>query len=196
MSLLLQNPQPDQEMIMVGTSVLSDEAKKVLNEYISTHELTSAETRQPTDEEASSAETRKTDIMWIESNETTAPLYWNIANIVQGMNSEKWSFDINCIETLQYSVYEEGGHYITHSDAPMVGQAFQDNRKLSFSILLNDPDDFEGGELDVTAFHQDGHKLLKDEMLMFPSMMPHSVTPVTKGTRKALVGWVRGPNWR
>ena len=67
MSLLLQNPQPDQEMIMVGNNVLSDEAKKVLNEYISTHELTSAETRQPTDEEASSAETRKTDIMWIEN---------------------------------------------------------------------------------------------------------------------------------
>ena len=34
MSLLLQNPQPDQEMIMVGNNVLSDEAKKVLNEYM------------------------------------------------------------------------------------------------------------------------------------------------------------------
>ena len=30
-------------------------------------------------------------------------------------------------------------------------------------------------------------------MIMFPSTMLHEVTPVTRGVRRSLVGWVLGP---
>ena len=38
-------------------------------------------------------------------------------------------------------------------------------------------------------------ELEKYEIVFFPSWMPHMVTPVTKGTRKTLVGWVHGPDF-
>jgi PKHD-type hydroxylase len=36
----------------------------------------------------------------------------------------------------------------------------------------------------------------KGTIVFFSSNIEHEVTPVTKGTRYALVGWVNGPNLR
>ena len=36
----------------------------------------------------------------------------------------------------------------------------------------------------------------KGRVLIFPSFLPHKVTPVTKGVRKSLVTWMEGPAWR
>ena len=33
-------------------------------------------------------------------------------------------------------------------------------------------------------------------MALFPSFLPHRVTPVTRGVRYSLVGWVCGKPWR
>ena len=38
-------------------------------------------------------------------------------------------------------------------------------------------------------------ELKKGAMILFPSFLLHKVSPVTKGTRNSLVGWVRGPNF-
>ena len=76
-------------------------------------------------------------------------------------------------------------------------------RKLSFAIVLNE--DYEGGEFEVATLSgakelpkinvlnlnkKDG--LSKGSMVVFPSYIWHRVTPVTKGVRKSLVGWVVG----
>jgi PKHD-type hydroxylase len=68
-------------------------------------------------------------------------------------------------------------------------------RKISYTIILN-PDEYEGGEL---CFHID-RTLDKPypgqdnigSMIMFPSYLVHKVTPVTRGTRYAIVGWAHG----
>ncbi len=69
-------------------------------------------------------------------------------------------------------------------------------RKISFSILLNDPSEFEGGKLlfHISKDPVEAQLEKKGDMVLFPSFIPHSVTPVTKGVRKALVGWICGPN--
>ena len=71
-----------------------------------------------------------------------------------------------------------------------------DSRKISFSCLLNDPSEFEGGELTLMP-DSIGYpiQLKKYEICFFPSWMPHKVVPVTKGTRISLVGWVHGPDF-
>ena len=100
----------------------------------------------------------------------------------------------------------ENGHYDWHIDG-LHKDTSKYIRKVSFSIGLNDPDEYEGGELQffpqqyydasneygITA--NGGAKLLKNEAVFFNSVLVHRVSPVTKGVRKSLVGWVHGPEW-
>ena len=59
---------------------------------------------------------------------------------------------------------------------------------MSTVTLLNDENEFEGGDLFVS---KEKIPLKKGDMVIFPStfMYPHLVTPVTKGTRYTLVCW-------
>ena len=64
-------------------------------------------------------------------------------------------------------------------------------RKLSVSIQLTDPEEYEGGEL----YLYDGDKgTLMDKkqgtLILFPSYVLHEVMPVTKGERNSLVSGV------
>ena len=63
-------------------------------------------------------------------------------------------------------------------------------RTLSCSLILND--DYEGGEI---AFFDGKIKpfLKKGDLCIFPSSFtyPHQVTPVTSGTRYAVITWIR-----
>ena len=70
-------------------------------------------------------------------------------------------------------------------------------RKISFSIGLNDPNEYEGGELVVGApgKYSTSFKLEKNQVLFFNSVVTHKVNPVTRGVRKSLVGWAKGPNF-
>jgi len=70
-------------------------------------------------------------------------------------------------------------------------------RKLSFSMQLTDPSEYEGGNTRLITSHEpfDIPKT-KGSITFFPSYTLHDVQPITKGTRKALVGWVLGPKWK
>jgi PKHD-type hydroxylase len=96
---------------------------------------------------------------------------------------------------LQYSIYQEGGFYKDHVD--LLYLSAMGIRKLSFSIMLTDPEEYEGGELLLKSSSfpiKTSNK--KGTIVLFPSYVLHEVTPVTKGTRKTLVGWVLGPNFK
>ena len=75
-------------------------------------------------------------------------------------------------------------------------------RKLSMTIWLNDPDEYEGGEFDIEIrgprmdVRYDTLKLKKGSIVVFPSDKWHRVRPVTSGVRKSLVTWFRGPPLR
>ncbi|MGB0178111.1 MAG: 2OG-Fe(II) oxygenase, partial [Owenweeksia sp.] len=71
------------------------------------------------------------------------------------------------------------------------------HRKLSMTVQLSDPADYEGGDLEfminqkvVTAPRTRG------TVIVFPSFILHRVTPVTKGVRHSVVGWVSGTPFR
>jgi|TARA_B110000503_G_C7140054_1_gene410466 PKHD-type hydroxylase len=71
-------------------------------------------------------------------------------------------------------------------------------RKLSVTVSLNDPD-YEGGNLqfDLGAHRPDQYHTCteirpKGSIIVFPSHVPHQVTPVTRGTRYSLVSWSLG----
>lgn len=145
-------------------------------------------------DEAVDQETRVTDIAWLWSqDEETHWIYERIAGAVISINNDIFQYDLKWIQSLQFSVYPVGGNYKEHIDTHY--ETYDGTRKLSFSIILND--DFEGGDLEINA----GDPHIKPEQktgktIFFNSMLPHTVTPVTKGTRYSLVGWVAGPPWK
>jgi len=112
-----------------------------------------------------------------------------------------WNFDITGAEDYQIATYKSGDFYGRHIDsigthaarwhAPSNDALHNKARKISLSVALNDPSEYEGGELDI---YQTGIvSQSKGTMNFFPSYIPHEVKPVTKGTRYSLVVWFLGP---
>ena len=131
---------------------------------------------------------RKTSIVWQPYNSIVGCVINTFARIAN--SSSNWNFDIDLSEAIQIGKYEEGnGHYDWHTDTHVFDNGKQ--RKLSVSVLLNDPSEFEGGSFD---FDDGEENLLKSRgsILVFPSFLRHRVTPVTKGVRYSAVSWIAG----
>ena len=208
----LKNPSVDQNFITTRKNVLSDKAIKIIDSYISERREQSGEVLTADASANSDTEKRKlriSNILWINSgDDETKHLFNNIADVVNKVNEQYFNYNLYALENLQYSVYygDENGHYDWHIDG-LHKDTSKYIRKVSFSIGLNDPSEYEGGELQFFPQHyydtndqygiaaNGGAKLLKNEAVFFNSVLVHRVSPVTKGVRKSLVGWVHGPEW-
>lgn len=136
---------------------------------------------------------------WIPPCDITRNLYIRINNLITEVNEKYFNYDLISLEHLQYTEYDEDyeGEYVTHMDR-FLNPAFPgSHRKLSFSIQLTDPSTYEGGDLLLYTGQEPvyANKLL-GTINFFPSYLLHRVTPVTKGSRYSLVGWVSGPKFR
>tara|TARA_R110002153_G_scaffold162006_1_gene314440 strand:+ start:109 stop:864 length:756 start_codon:yes stop_codon:yes gene_type:complete len=78
-------------------------------------------------------------------------------------------------------------------------------RKLSVTINIAEPESYEGGDLKFDfgehtdsgdRFHTCEEIRPRGSIIVFPSFLPHCVTPVTKGTRYSLVLWSLGRPFR
>lgn len=139
---------------------------------------------------------RKTTISWIPSNDPENHwIFRKITDAIDFANKTHFNFDLTMIESLQYSIYNEGDFFEYHLDSG--NDSAMGVRKLSFSILLSDPEEYEGGDLNLMfGKNPTVPKKTKGMIIFFPSHTLHRVTPITRGTRKALVGWVLGPNFK
>jgi len=86
-------------------------------------------------------------------------------------------------EIIQVTTYEEGEFYKEHRDA----NGPDHYRKLSLTVQLNDPSEYEGGEFVFKDFGE--QKLQKGQACIFNPTLLHEVKPVTKGTRYSIVSW-------
>jgi len=139
-----------------------------------------------------------------------------------------WNFEWDCSEQFQFTVYKPGGFYGWHSDCgicnfskykraiPGITPENNDGnypsdysvdswrigkiRKLSVTINLNAPGEYEGGNLkfdygphsEGERYHECTEIRPQGSIIVFPSFIEHQVTPVTKGTRYSLVLWSLG----
>jgi predicted 2-oxoglutarate/Fe(II)-dependent dioxygenase YbiX len=78
-------------------------------------------------------------------------------------------------------------HFREHTDA---GQ-FAPTRLLTFTVQLSDPADYDGGDLVVASLHDIAPRD-RGVLVTFASTHLHHVTPILRGTRYAIVGWVHG----
>jgi PKHD-type hydroxylase len=153
---------------------------------------------------------RDTDIAWIRED-------W-VYDIVErwpyrANRAAGWNFDVERMQSLQFGTYEVGGHYDWHFD--MTGRPYAEGdsvapdfygllRKISFTVQLSDPASYDGGELelelglpnDEVRAERPDQSGQRGTVIVFPSFIPHRVTPVTRGVRYSLVGWICGKPWR
>ena len=63
---------------------------------------------------------------------------------------------------------------------------------ISFTLFLDDPESYDGGELvtDTTAGEQ-SYKLPAGSAVIYPSSTLHRVEPVSRGQRRVAIGWVQ-----
>ena len=82
-----------------------------------------------------------------------------------------------------------GDGYGTHIDNPYMPSGRSD---LSFTLFLNEPKEYQGGELCIQTFNKtEKIKLSAGEMIIYPSTQLHSVTKVKEGERYVCVGWIQ-----
>jgi PKHD-type hydroxylase len=150
--------------------------------------------------EKNDPELRRSEVAFISDN-------WlndYIGGILTRCNEDIFNVDIVDFE-IQYTVYKEEneGFYCLHQDVmspsarPPSRKSFA--RKLSMTIQLTDPNDYDGGDF---SFIEDQPQIPKNDarkrgaVIVFPSFIYHRVSPVTRGERKSLVVWASGPDWR
>lgn len=118
--------------------------------------------------------------------------------LVYRANNEMYGYDIWFhVDKIQYTTYKSEvlSEFPTHTDSFLYGKA--STQKLTVIIGLTNKDQYEGGVFEITTFKKPiQFKLTAGQVLIFPSMMSHRVTPVTKGIRQTLVTWYSGPMWR
>ena len=145
---------------------------------------------------------------------------------VQKANRDNFLYDLSHIdaEKLQYTRYEKDEYYDWHKDSgiavnygPKMNNISEGNtidnkemhldylnqkteyvRKLSFTLQLSSPDEYEGGN--VQLIDDEGKSYIAPRqrgcIILFDSRTPHRVLKVTNGTRRSIVGWVVGKRWR
>ena len=92
-----------------------------------------------------------------------------------------------------YARYTSGMSYGRHIDDPVMGGTTSRYRPdISITIFLNNPDDYEGGELCIdTAFGSSEIKLPAGHAVLYPSSSRHAIKPLTRGERLVAVAWVQ-----
>ena len=111
----------------------------------------------------------------------------NVFNIIMSELDKDVEFNSIVIpketNNLIISKITEGGYYKCHLDSEL-------NGNYSTTIFLNEPNEYEGGELQLLI---DGHikniKLKAGWGVTYETGIPHQVLPVTKGVRYAAIFW-------
>tara|TARA_B100000579_G_scaffold409582_1_gene398749 strand:- start:227 stop:880 length:654 start_codon:yes stop_codon:yes gene_type:complete len=81
-----------------------------------------------------------------------------------------------------------GMYYGPHVDSPYTPSG---RRDLSFTIFLNKPDEYEGGELILYIPPETKKiKLNQGDIIIYPTRYLHEVKEVTNGERMVCVGWI------
>ena len=151
-------------------------------------------------------EVRKTSVHFINDKDNKVNgLAWHF---LREANKIRFNYDLEYFQSIQFAEYKDGGFYGWHQDNTGANEA-NEVRKLSLTLVLSNPDTFEGGELQfyngdrpledmgvITKEQATNDIKAQGTAVVFDSLDWHRVTPVTKGIRHSIVCWTIGPNFR
>lgn len=149
---------------------------------------------------------RSSKLKWIfPEDEKSTFIFDYISKMLENTARNYFGYEVftNGCEGLQYTMYEYSenskiqDHYDWHMDCDITGPEKTD-RKVSFSLQLSEPEEYDGCRLEFVD-HMNVRKedlYRKGTAIIFPSFLYHKVTPITRGKRTSLVGWIRGPKFK
>jgi PKHD-type hydroxylase len=173
-------PQQCDEVIRIGQNELNTDA--------------GVDMGKPGDKKRSGIDKKKriTKISWIPFNKGFH-MYKIIERWMLHTNNNHFGFDgMQIGEQAQYTEYPKGGFYDWHMDSSLEMSNIPTVRKISMTLLLSDPKDFTGGELELLG-DKKRIDLKRGHAIFFASFLRHRVKPILKGNRKSLVMWFGGP---
>jgi len=132
---------------------------------------------------------RKSKVAFLIREPRTKWIFDRIDAVVKEVN-ETYRFDFSGYNWIQIARYSEGNYYDWHLD---IGEKLSSTRKLSITVQLSDPADYDGGELQLFTYTKEKPTRNIGSVIIFPSFLTHRVAPVTRGVRWSLVAWVNGP---
>jgi PKHD-type hydroxylase len=140
---------------------------------------------------------RSSSVKWIPKDKEWEWLYDKLIAMITEANNAVWNFDLYTIlDDIQYTEYHASndGHYNWHQD---IGPGALSTRKVSITVQLSAPDEYEGGDLEyLRGSSPEQAPRGKGVVFIFPSFMMHRVTPITKGVRRSFVLWVGGGHYK
>ncbi len=84
------------------------------------------------------------------------------------------------------------GHHIDNAVRNLPGTAHRVRTDISATLFFSEPDEYDGGELEVDdTYGTHSVKLPAGHLVLYPGSSLHRVTPVTRGTRLAAFFWVQ-----
>ena len=135
---------------------------------------------------------RKSEVYFLDRTHWANGIVWNYIKLA---NDENWQYDISDIQSIQVTKYTPGGFYNWHTDF-FPDKSHPDYfRKLSMTIQLNDPSEYEGGILQIFDYHNKRIDIEKKKgsICVFEGRTLHRVTKIKSGVRYSLVAWILGP---
>jgi PKHD-type hydroxylase len=177
----------------------------VMENYFKSQPITTATVASSTPENPDGIiekDIRDTAVSMVNADAENAWIFSRLLQLTDFVNSQFYNYDLLGFDYLQYTLYNtSGSHYSYHMDMIMddkITGKLVLPRKLSFSLILSDSDEYEGGEFDI--FLGDKNTVTPEQkrgrVIAFPSYILHRVRPVTKGVRKSLVFWACGPKFK
>lgn len=142
---------------------------------------------------------RVSEVRWLKQKKDARWIFERLTSTIQNIQQNWYPFNLSgYLEPAQVTRYlgSEGGHYEEHRD---FGAGGMSTRKLSVVVLLSNPKDFEGGNLEILAKYgadKTASEMVQGTIVAFPSWELHRVTRVTSGERWSLVCWVHGEPFR
>jgi PKHD-type hydroxylase len=139
---------------------------------------------------------RITTISWIPFK-VMPEMYKRIERSMLQANGNHFGYEgMTITEFAQFTEYPKGGFYDWHMDADVNCQNEPPVRKISMTILLSNPSEFEGGDLEFMTEGNKPPQLLQGQAIFFCSLIRHRVAKVKKGMRRSLVMWFGGPSFK
>lgn len=154
---------------------------------------------------------RKSKVGWIHDTNWFSALVYSY---VLKANRENFLYNIDKFEgnNLQYTQYGNENFYKWHTDDD-ISNSYQPTgnneidapkilgetiRKLTVSVQLSNPSEYEGGELQIMSSNSKIYTVPKERgtIVVFDSRAIHRVRKIKSGVRKSLVGWATGPRWK
>ena len=147
-------------------------------------------------------------VTWL-YNDSDTWIYELICPKIEAIKERIWpEMNLQVLDGMQYTLYyPHGGRYGWHVDLMEDTEQEESHRALSYSIILQDSDCFSGGDFKISKTIETktvvnyvpkqetitdlGH-LTAGSIVMFPSIIPHMISPVTDNHRRSLVGWYEG----